>query len=77
MSHGIRKLTEDNYHAYYESEHGIKVVSHSEDWQGYYRLGEECDMILTAFCYGKSPGVIKIPIRTHEDLQRLGYKPVA
>ena len=71
MSHGLKKLTEDNYHSYYLSEHGIKVVPHSREWIGYYRIGEDCQLILTSFCYGVAPGMLTVPIRSHEDLQRL------
>lgn len=67
--HGVKKLAEDNYHAYYESEHGVKVVPHSGEWIGYYRLDKQAKLILTAFCEGKAPAKLTIPIRTWEDLK--------
>lgn len=76
--HGIRKITEDTAFSFYESEFGIKVVPHGEQWSGYYRIGEgqgKWTLILTAFCHGKCPGVVTISIRAWEDLQSFAETP--
>ncbi len=74
MSHGIKKLTEDNFYRYYLSEHGIRVVPHSEEWSGYYRLGDRWQLILTSFCYGIAPEILTIPIRSYEDLEHVARR---
>ena len=66
--HGTHKITEDNMNSYYASEHGIKVISHSGEWAAYYRLGENCDLLLIAFSQGVPPAVLSIAIRSYEDL---------
>lgn len=73
--HGMRKLCEDNCYAYYESDHGLKVVPHSGDWGGYYRLGPNPMLLLSSHSWGRAPGQIFIPIRSHEALTPLTPPP--
>lgn len=65
-----RLITEDNYHSYLRTEHGIKVQPHNGEWIGYYRIGDRCELILTAYCFERAIPVLTIPIRTYEDLVR-------
>lgn len=71
--HGTELLAEDGQCRYYRSEYGIKAVSHSDEWMGYYRIGEgygKWELVLTAFCYGRAPGIITAGIRAWEDIER-------
>jgi hypothetical protein len=43
------KTISDDYAAYRTNDKGILVVPHQGDWRAYYRLGDECDLILIAF----------------------------